>query len=57
MHETADLVLVNGKITTLDRANPQARAVAIRILLPRLRRARIDLFADFLPHLASCLHV
>src|SRR3977135_2467861 len=30
MHETADLVLVNGKITTLDRANPQARAVAIR---------------------------
>ena len=29
MHETADLVLVNGKITTLDRANPQARAVAI----------------------------
>src|SRR5213595_2876369 len=30
MHETADLVLVNGKITTLHRANPQARAVAIR---------------------------
>src|SRR3954470_14289548 len=30
MHGTADLVLVNGKITTLDRANPQARAVAIR---------------------------
>src|SRR2546423_11641341 len=30
MNETADLVLVNGKITTLDRANPQARAVPIR---------------------------
>jgi predicted amidohydrolase YtcJ len=30
MQEIADLVLVNGKITTLDRTNPQASAVAIR---------------------------
>lgn len=27
---TADLVLINGKVTTLDRANPQAEAVAIK---------------------------
>src|SRR5947208_444984 len=30
MQETADLILVNGTVTTLDRANPQARAVAVR---------------------------
>jgi predicted amidohydrolase YtcJ len=29
MTETADLLLFNGKIATLDRANPQAEAVAI----------------------------
>ncbi|MDM8357812.1 amidohydrolase, partial [Pandoraea communis] len=27
---TPDLILVNGKFTTLDRANPQADAVAIQ---------------------------
>ena len=27
---TADLILFNGKITTLDRQNPQAEAIAIR---------------------------
>ena len=30
MSEPADLILLNGKVTTLDRANPQAKAVAIR---------------------------
>ena len=30
MDQTADLILTNGRITTLDRANPEARAVAIR---------------------------
>ena len=30
MNETADLILLNGKVTTLDRQNPQAEAVAIR---------------------------
>jgi predicted amidohydrolase YtcJ len=30
MTETADLILYNGKITTLDRSNPVASAVAIR---------------------------
>ncbi|MDQ2081683.1 amidohydrolase [Xanthobacteraceae bacterium Astr-EGSB] len=30
MTETADLILFNGKIATLDRTNPQADAVAIR---------------------------
>jgi predicted amidohydrolase YtcJ len=29
MRETADLILVNGKITTLDRQNPEAHAVAV----------------------------
>ncbi|MFG1419005.1 amidohydrolase [Xanthobacter sp. V0B-10] len=36
MTATADLVLINGKVTTLDRSNPQAEAVAVkdgRILL------------------------
>ncbi|QRG09853.1 amidohydrolase [Xanthobacter dioxanivorans] len=30
MSETADLILYNGKVTTLDRANPQAEAVAVK---------------------------
>jgi len=30
MTETADIILFNGKIATLDRTNPQAEAVAIR---------------------------
>lgn len=30
MNTTADLILFNGKITTLDRQNPQAAAVAVR---------------------------
>jgi predicted amidohydrolase YtcJ len=30
MNTTADLILFNGKITTLDRQNPEATAVAIR---------------------------
>ena len=30
MLETADLILFNGKVTTLDRSNPQAEAVAIK---------------------------
>ncbi|SCW43660.1 amidohydrolase [Ancylobacter rudongensis] len=30
MPSTADLILFNGKVTTLDRSNPQAEAVAIR---------------------------
>src|ERR1700730_6875403 len=30
MNVTADLILTNGKITTLDRQNPQARAIAVR---------------------------
>src|SRR5690606_22061221 len=30
MNETADLILLNCKVTTLDRQNPQAEAVAIR---------------------------
>ncbi|MDQ0347604.1 amidohydrolase [Ancylobacter vacuolatus] len=30
MPETADLILFNGKVTTLDRSNPQAEAVAIK---------------------------
>src|SRR6201986_3532856 len=28
--DTADLILFNGKITTLDRQNPEAKAIAIR---------------------------
>src|ERR1700752_3970264 len=28
--DTADLILFNGKITTLDRQNPEAEALAIR---------------------------
>ena len=27
---TADLILFNGRVTTLDRQNPQAQAIAIR---------------------------
>ncbi|TCK30860.1 hypothetical protein EV667_0964 [Ancylobacter aquaticus] len=30
MPSTADLILFNGKVTTLDRSNPQAEAVAIK---------------------------
>jgi len=30
MSETADLILFNGKVTTLDRSNPQAEAVAVK---------------------------
>jgi predicted amidohydrolase YtcJ len=30
MNPTADLILINGKITTLDQQNPQAQAVAVR---------------------------
>ena len=30
MSEACDLILFNGKVTTLDRANPQAEAVAMR---------------------------
>jgi predicted amidohydrolase YtcJ len=30
MNVTADLILTNGKISTLDRQNPQARAIAVR---------------------------
>ena len=30
MATTADLILFNGKVTTLDRGNPQAEAVAIK---------------------------
>src|SRR5712692_2496424 len=30
MSDMADLILFNGKITTLDRPNPEAQAVAIR---------------------------
>ncbi|WP_234052382.1 MULTISPECIES: amidohydrolase [unclassified Xanthobacter] len=30
MNEIADLILFNGKVTTLDRSNPQAEAVAVK---------------------------
>ncbi|MFG1344422.1 amidohydrolase [Xanthobacter autotrophicus DSM 431] len=30
MSNTADLILLNGKVTTLDRTNPQAEAVAVK---------------------------
>lgn len=30
MTETADLILLNGKVATLDRSNPQAEAVAVK---------------------------
>src|SRR5258708_4995871 len=30
MNLTADLILINGKITTLDQQNPQAQAIAVR---------------------------
>ena len=30
MTQTADLILTGGKVTTLDRTNPQADAIAIR---------------------------
>ncbi|WP_394073068.1 amidohydrolase [Xanthobacter autotrophicus] len=30
MSETADLILFNGKVTTLDRTNPQAEAVVVK---------------------------
>src|SRR5258708_19647221 len=30
MNAFADLILFNGRVTTLDRQNPQARAIAVR---------------------------